>query len=416
MAGGFASPLFLLGLASEPVSGLTAIVAMPRARAGVSARVTYAAWLCNPMGYRVQLIPDYVSLEYGLSTTSGASFKMELTPSTDKTYIKDLGFVEIWRKVGGQAARLEDVFVIQSKPEAQARRGTRFISLEGSNASDYFLGSNSRVITYLEGQTGASYTTYADDAAKNFVQLALGAGAGNSGTSEGRDLSQYFGFRTEAQRSLGPSITENGYQKPLNDVLGEIARKSEEATSRPRRLYYYVKPYNLNPLRFEFVTLVDYFGRYRGFTAANPVILSPLFGSVAEVDRENDRREETNSVWITYATKLSVSRVTDNARRAVAPAGFREAYKDANQSGTETEAQDEARTVLNEGEPRRLARMRVVSAPSARYGVDYYLGDVVGVMALGSRWLAEITGLTVTAGKAGVDSVTVRVDEWEALT
>jgi hypothetical protein len=38
---------------ADPDASLTAIVAMPRARSPVSARVTYAAWLCNPLGYRV---------------------------------------------------------------------------------------------------------------------------------------------------------------------------------------------------------------------------------------------------------------------------------------------------------------------------------------------------------------------------
>jgi hypothetical protein len=401
----------------EPPAGLTAIIAMPRARSPVSARVTYAAWLCNPLGYRVQLIPDFVSLQYGLSIKGGSNFKMELSPNVDTTYLKDLGFVEIWRKCGGRTPYLEDVFVIQSNPKAQARRGTRFISIEGPNVTDYMLGSGSRIASFIQGATGASYTTYADNAAKGFVHNALGAGAGNTGTSLGRDLSSYFGFRVEANRSLGPEITEDGYQKPLSDVLASIAKKSEEATSSPRRLYYIIRPYSFNPLRFEFVTLVDYFGRYRGFTSASPVILSPMFGSVSSVDRENDHREEVTSVFITYLSKASTTRITDTARRDIAPLGFREAYKDATASADETAAQDEARSVLNDGKPRNLTRMRIVSSANQRYGVDYYVGDVVGALALGGRWEGEIQGVSVGVGKAaGLDEVQVRVDDWQALT
>jgi hypothetical protein len=410
----------LLGLYSGltySTAGLTAIVAMPRARVPVSARVTYAAWLCNPLGYRVQLIPDFVSLQYGLSIKGGSNFKMELSPNVDTTYLKDLGFVEIWRKVGGRTPYLEDVFVIQSNPQAQARRGTRFISIEGPNVTDYMLGSGSRIASFIQGATGASYTTYADNAAKGFVHNALGAGAGNTGTSLGRDLSSYFGFRVEANRSLGPEITEDGYQKPLSDVLASIAKKSEEATSSPRRLYYLIRPYSFNPLRFEFVTQVDYFGRYRGFTSASPVILSPMFGSVSSVDRENDHREEVTSVFITYLSKASTTRITDTARRDIAPLGFREAYKDATASADEEAAQDEARSVLNDGKPRNLTRMRIVSSAHQRYGVDYFVGDVIGALALGGRWEGEIQGMSVGVGKAaGLDEVQVRVDDWQALT
>jgi len=58
--------------------------------------------------------------------------------------------------------------------------------------------------------------------------------------------------------------------------------------------------------------------------------------------------------------------------------------------------------------------VRSTATPSAliRPLVDYHLGDVVVVEALGRRWEAELTALTGGEGQA----VQLRLDEWYDLT
>lgn len=407
------SLLLLLGnnVGTTP-SGLAAIATAPRAYAPPSSRVTYAAWLCNPQGYRVQLIPDFVSLQYGLAIRGGGNFKMELAPNVATTYLKDLGFVEIWRKVGGRVPTLEDVFVIQSKPVAAGRRGTRFVDIEGPSVTDFLLGANSRVVSHLTGATGGNYASLpADNIAKSVVLDVMGAGAGNSGLTEGRDLSVYLGLRSEISRSLGPTITVDAYLKGVNDILSTTAKLSEQAASSPKRMFYTMRPYSFNPLRFEFVTFLTYYGRYRGFSSANPVILSPLFGSLAEMERENDRREEVNSVFVTYNTKASTTRITDTMRRNIAPHGFRETYRDAANSGTQAAAEIEASDTLNAGKPRRLTRARVTNSATTRYGAEYHLGDVVGLLGLGLRLEAEVSGVSVQLNAGSLPDEQIKLED-----
>jgi hypothetical protein len=58
--------------------------------------------------------------------------------------------------------------------------------------------------------------------------------------------------------------------------------------------------------------------------------------------------------------------------------------------------------------------VRATATPSAlvRPLVDYHLGDVVIVEALGRQWEAEIAAMTMGQGQA----TTLRLDEWSALT
>ena len=186
----------------------TAIPTAPRAPAPLSNRVSYMVWLCNPNGYRVQLITDYVSLRYNMAIRGGDGFTLKLPPTFDTRYIKELGYIEIWRCLGGRVPQLQDVYVIQNISEAQAAKGTTFLTLEGGSVTEYFVGPNSRVVDQLESTPGATYTDNADDLLKKFVHDQMGAGAGNSGAAEGRDLSVYAGFTVENERGMGPSLTE----------------------------------------------------------------------------------------------------------------------------------------------------------------------------------------------------------------
>lgn len=376
----------------------------------LSTRDSHQLWLFNALGYRVQLIPSYVSLKYNRSIRGGGGITVELPPNFDTRYLRDLSYLVVEEKIGGRAAQYRETFVIQSIPQSVAARGTRFLTLEGPTATDFFIGKNSRVVAALESTAGGVYTDSTDDLARKFVRDALAYGAGNSGTAEGRDLSVHAGFSVEPERGMGPSITVNGYTRTLDEVLAEIRNKSEQDSTAPLRLFYYVRPKSFNPLRFEFVVFPRYYGKYRGFTAANPVILSPTFANVATVEVEHDYREAWNSVWITWNTKLGATRATSVTRRAIAPAGFREVYFDATKSASDTAAQVEAAGKLAEGKERKLARVTVAPTPTLRFGAEYDLGDVVGTIFLGRRAEMEVTSEEVSRDSNGMQR-SLKLDE-----
>ena len=376
----------------------------------LSMRDDIQIWLFNALGYRVQLIPSYVSVKYNRSIRGGGGIELELPPNFDTRYLRDLSYLVVEEKIGGRSMQYRETFVIQSIPQSVTARGTRFLTLEGPTATDFFVGKGSRIVAALEGGTGGSYTDSTDDLARKFVSDALAYGAGNSGTAEGRDLSVYAGFSVEPERGLGPSITVGGFTRALDEVLSEIRSKSEQNSAAPLRLFYTVRPKSFAPLRFEFVVLARYFGKYRGFTAASPIILSPALANVAQVEVEHDYREAYNSVWITYSAKASSTRVTSTTRRNIAPQGFREVYFDAANSASETDAQSEAQGKLAEGKERKLARVTAAHSPVLRFGAEYDLGDVVGTLFLGRRAEMEVTSEEVQRDSSGLQRA-LKLDE-----
>lgn len=399
----------------EPPPGPTPlpnIVAPGRLWMPKPAGSTFQVWLFSPQGYRQQLISEYAGLSFGNGIRGGGRFSLELPPNFDARYVKPLSYVVIEECVAGMRPRLEDVYVVTSIGGATASGGTRFLSLEGPTATDYFVGEHSRVVAALEAGTGATYTDNADDVLKKFVKDGMGAGAGNSGTSEGRDLSVYAGFTVEGERGMGPSLEQNGYFRELDKVLAEVVRRSEEAASGALRLFYYVRPVSFYPLRFQFVVRPRLFGQYRGFRASSPVILSPEWGTISTVETEYDLSEGWNSVFVAYQGKTLSTRVTDSRRRNVAPHGFRETLFEATTGlGTPEGAQSEAQATLNQGKERRLQRFKLANSRSVRWGM-YGLGDVVGVLVGGTREELEIAGYKVDHGAGGVKRE-IRVDAWE---
>lgn len=386
-----------------------ALVGVSRDLPPLSTQTSHQVWLCNPQGYRVALISNYVSLKYTLGIKGGGQITLDLPPNYDTRYLKMYSYLEVWRKVGEQLPSLEDVFVVQSMPQTQTRRGSRFITLAGPTATDFFLGKNSRVINALDTATGASYTDNTDDLLRQYVFNNLGDGAGNSGTSEGRDLSTYAGMTIENMRNIGPSITENVFLRPLDDVLAEIAKKSEEDTTKPLRLFWYMLPKSFNPLRFEFRVFYKYYGRYRGFSSPNPLIFSPMLSNVGHVELDWDYREAWNSVFIAYNTKTATTRITSTTRRGIAPQGFREVFYDAGSGWVVGTAQAEASGKLNDGKERNLTRIQVAPSAVSRYGAEYRLGDVVGTVLLGRRADMEISGVEVSRTAEGED-INLRFD------
>ena len=150
------------------------------------------------------------------------------------------------------------------------------------------------------------------------------------------------------------------------------------------------------------MVLARYFGKYRGFTAASPIILSPTFANVTQVEVEHDYREAWNSIWITYSAKAASDRVTSSTRRNIAPAGFREVYFDAANSISASAGQSEAQGKLAEGKERKLARVTVAQSPVLRYGAEYDLGDVVGTLFLGRRAEQEVVSEEVQRDSGGI--------------
>lgn len=371
----------------------------------------YQIWLCSPSGYRQALISDYTALSYSLDAREGGGFSLELPANFDTSLLVEGAQAEIWQSVNGRAFTWEGSFIALHRPWAQARRGTRFHTISGPSMTGYILAKNSRVIAYLEADAAASRSGPADNVAKYFVKQTVGPAAeGTDAAADGRDLTGVYGLTFEADQGRAPSISVNGFCKPLADVLAECRKKSEEDTVTPRALYWRFILSGVDPATYRFATYVGRMGVNHGLKSAQPVYISPEFGTAQEVEWDRDRTDEFNSVFVRYNVGVNVGRATVTARSRAFPGAFREAFYDASNEVSETAGLAAAKRKLNEGKPKNVMRINVMDTDAIQYGVHYRLGDRVAVRALGATFDMDVLGVDIAVGRDG-RKMTIKLEE-----
>lgn len=371
-------------------------------------------WLLDGRGYRVRLVNDFVSLGYSLSTKDTAGMTLEV-PWEYAAIFPDYALVELWEKIGERAPRYVEVFVLVSRPQGLGSKGTPFLSLSGPTLTGYVLGDK-RIVQALPLPSAATSvsalsarTGPLDDVAKQYLSDGLTAwdSAGE------RAWLNTLRLTVAPNRGQLPRERITASLTPVKSVLQDIQSQAEQSTKGARRLYYRVRPASFDPLTLRFETLTTRYGADRGFDAALPVVLSQANGTLAQVEVEDDRTSEVNSILVKYVsggvTKLT--RITDTRRARLSPAAFREGFYSATAT-TKAGAEAEARYRLNQGEPRRMVRATATASALVRPLVDYHLGDVVIIEALGKQWEAELTAVSTGEGQP----VQLRLDEWSDLT
>jgi hypothetical protein len=245
--------------------------------------------LYSPQREPVGMLSGFEGATYTLSADgAGSGFGMALSSTTNQTLVKDGSFVIPSRKVDGGVWRVQDAFIIASQPEAEGKRGTLFKDAEGDSLTKWALSENSRVMGQLDSTLGSFVTdTPADNAMKYFAARLFGQGAGNSGSTRGRDWYVWLGLSIAKDQGLGPQIDYNASLKPINAIMSDIAGLAELDKINPARVFAYIRPvFTSSQLRFEFVTFTGTLpsaakpkrargarGAYRGFDSASPIIL-----------------------------------------------------------------------------------------------------------------------------------------------
>jgi hypothetical protein len=376
----------------------------------------YELWVLDGRGYRTRLLTDYVSLGFSLSTKDTAGMTLEV-PWDYAALIPDYSIVELWRKVGERAPSFVECFILVSRPQGLGSKGTPFLSLSGPTLTGYVL-SDKRIVQAVSLPSGAAVSVSAlsartgpmDDVAKQY--LSDGLTAWDSSSGERAWLTQ-LRLTVAANRGQLPRERITASLTPMRSVLTDIQSRAEQSTKGARRLYYRVRPASFDPLTLRFETLTTRYGADRGFDAALPMVLSQANGTLGQVEVEDDRTSEVNSVLVKYvsggATKLT--RITDTRRARLSPYAFREAFYSATAT-TKTGVEAEARYRLSQGKPRRMVRATATPSALVRPLIDYHLGDVVIVEALGRQWEAELVAVSTGQGSP----VQLRLDEWSDLT
>jgi hypothetical protein len=233
-----------------------------------------------------------------------------------------------------------------------------------------------RIVAYAAGSAQTEKTGPGDDLIKAVVRENLGSSAGS------RELSN---VTVAPDLGQGATVYKTFPRRNVFLVCRELARASAQGG---QAIFFDLV---WTGSGFEFRTYLGQRGMDHSASGSVPVTLSAAFGSLSDVTRQFDHREEITVVYCggqgTEDQRLVVS-VSDTERLAASPWNRRELWVDARYLALQDSLTTEADGALWRRRPRQTLRGIATSHPGAVYGIHWGYGDLVS---------AEVDGDVVTA-------------------
>ena len=389
----------------------------------------YELWLTDDAGRRMRVLKDIAFFTYtrvvdGLGTCSfGLPFELmqDLIP-----YFQPDWRVEIWRSPAyGIAMRREDVYLLR-KPMVYTRvDNVQMIQYYGRNGVDLL---KRRTVIQRAGTSYALKTDSIDNLMKAYVrqQMLYGSALDEDGAVDNTRAWPQNEFTVQADGGLGPSVTRDFADKNVFDLCKDLQKTSEQYaldSASNRRIHFDVVAVDVAgsststnaPLGWEFRTYADLRGTDRTgglrFSLENENIKQPNF--------DVDHLDEVTAVFVrgngNGASQL-VTSVEDSTRLNASRWNRVERTVNASGEVSVTGLQNAGRVELGKGIPREKLTVTMLNSPGGRnvprslYGVDWDLGDLVGVDYAGRNFDVEISTVYVSVNEDGKEEITGRSD------
>ena len=325
----------------------------------------YQVTLLSPYGMPLALLEGFSLLDYVRVVNDVGSLVIVLPEIYDQYLFSSEDVardnrIEVNRQIGsGLFKRDMDTQWLTSKGnKILNERGERLTKI---TCVDLMQLLSRRIVAYNSGAAQASKTDQADDIMKAIVRENFGSLA----TDTDRDWSAYLSI--EADFGLGQSISKAFSRRKVLPVLKELANASYQAGT-----YIAFDIVATSQTAMLFRTFAGQRGIDRRHPSGiDPIILSPEFGNLANVDRGYDHSNE-----ITYAyaggqgegASRLIRTSSDTTRIGQSPFGRIEGFADARTTGDPTQVQDEARSLVKQNVPRNTFSGKIVETPSTIYG------------------------------------------------
>lgn len=386
----------------------------------------FQAWLVGWDGYRQGLLSNLTEFSVTRNIKDGGGIQLTLDAASAST-VPSMALLTVERGRDGSPPSYMETFVLSNRTRSQAQGGTRFATFQGADISSWLLSRRGRVAfhhlwvpTLMKDGSSKAMTLYnytADDAVKRAVSKTLLGGS--MSTAHLKDMTSRLRLSVAGNKGQGPMVTVDPDKQTLSSVISGIRSASEASSvTLGRRLYWWWRAADVNPLTLVLETQMDFPGRdLREATCANPVILSVENGSLATASVQEDMEGEVNALAVGW-TNNSISYMTMNERSAYsqrAPISYAEATYGANAT-SQTTALAESQSTLSDGLGRRFTRVQLGFVSQAvQYGRDFNYGDLVTVDYGGVRWDALVSGEESRWTPQGVD-VSLKLDEYVSLS
>ena len=323
----------------------------------------YSVYLNTPDDTRLAVITRFNKLHYTRSVNQVGAMSLSLPASIiDSSFLKKDTRLEIWRSISSSTEYLE----------TKTQWFVRNIQYDYDNKL-YVLTAYSgldlvrrRYIIYDDGTAEAVKSGLADDIIVDYVGENLGSSA-----ASGRAWSSYITVLSSPGN--GPTIYRAASEKNLLDTIQEIAQDAATAGT----FVFFDMEYDPGSKLFIFKT----FTQQRGIdhsTGQNVVTLSPEFGSLSDVNWENDYSDEVTFAYTSgkgLGGDRNLQSSSDSTRISESPFGRIELMVSGGNSNTNNELISMAQAEVRAGRPRRIIQARIVNRPGTEYGINWGWGD-----------------------------------------
>ena len=155
---------------------------------------TYEVWICDAFGVTLDVVDDWLELEYTRVVNDFGALKLVLNGTYNTQFIKTDGRIFVWRngKMEGETA-----WLIRRWDKTLDKEGVRTITITAVAAIEIL---SRRIVAYDSGTTYTDKTGAADNVMKQIVRENFSASA----TDSNRDISSYLAI--DADNLIYPGL------------------------------------------------------------------------------------------------------------------------------------------------------------------------------------------------------------------
>jgi hypothetical protein len=324
---------------------------------------------------------DYTRVEYVVVENDIGGLFLTLPSYYSEDVLRRDARLSIWRSVNGAPAYRvgEAVYFIRRAVQRLRDDGVWEWYVTAYDAKHLL---DRRIVAYASGSSYAAKTAAADNLMKAIVRENLG----NLATDTARTLSSSL-FQVQADLSLAPTVDIYFSRRIVFETIRDIAQMSTQHDTTPTYLSFDVVAVTDDLLEFRTYTTARGVDRRLSNTINEPVLLGPAFGTMENIDIDEDF---TSEVTYAYAGGQGegdarvIQSASDTTRIGYSAYNRIERFQDARQNASSASVQDAANTRLRQGKPHTMITGKVRQSNAALFGVHYDFGDLV-TLGIGSQ-------------------------------
>lgn len=365
---------------------------------------TYECRITDPTGTNLlAIVSNFVdnpagggaALGYALNVGNIGALRLTLPATFDSSLLLLDGRIGVWRSINGRPPTLDGdtVFFIRTWEYTDE---TTTVTAYSANEL-----RRRRIIDYFSGTTYSSKSAAAaGDQIKAFVSQNLLSGivgADRQGAETQADISAFL--TNQANLGDGQSIAMQCAWRNLHEVIRDICDASTYAGT-----YMAADVVATSESTLELRTYANQRGTDHTAGSAQPVILSPETGSLANCRLVIDRSEEVTFAvagGANVGTERLIATSFDATRIAESPLNRIEVFGDYNNITDLAVLQDLADALVRAGRPRIEFTADVVETDGATRGIHYDYGDKLTGAFRGLQYDSRLDVIEVAVGGGG---------------